>query len=147
MNQTLSDISEYTFSFYDLAENQAECFYHAFVLGLTIDLQEQYEILSNRQRGYGRYDVCFVPKRIQNHALIMEFKTLDPEEEANLNSTCAYALKQIYEKNYTSDLISRGIPVNNIYVYGIAFQGKKLLIKGSSYSYIDWDNVLQTRLS
>ena len=147
MNQTLSDIAEHTFSFYDLAKNQAECFYHAFVLGLTMDLQEQYEILSNRQSGYGRYDVCFVPKRIKNHALIMEFKILDPEQEANLNSTCAYALMQIYEKRYTSDLISRGIPVNNIYVYGIAFQGKKLLIKGGSYSHIDWDDILQTKHS
>ena len=111
---------------YKMPEN----FYHGLVLGLLVESSGEYEIKSNRESGYGRYDAVMEPKDPAKPAVIMEFKVLDAEDgESTLEDTAANALKQIEEKKYDTDLLSRGIPKENILKYGFAFQGKSCLIR------------------
>ena len=74
------------------AKTNPERFYHGFVLGLLVDLEDQYVITSNRESGFGRYDVIMEPKRKEDDGIIMEFKVHDPEEEAELSETVQAAL-------------------------------------------------------
>ncbi|MBQ7618459.1 MAG: AAA family ATPase, partial [Desulfovibrio sp.] len=134
MNKFMSDISESTFSFFDTGKQQSESFYHAFVLGLMIDLKDRYEILSNRESGYGRYDLSLIPKHPGDHGIVIEFKTQRIDLEKDLEETSQNALNQICEKKYCTEQVSRGIPYHDIYIYGFAFCGKKLLIQGGSIS-------------
>ena len=134
MNHYINRISMETFSFFDTgkmpsATAEPERFYHGFVLGLMVDLQKQYHISSNRESGFGRYDIMLEPIEIgQSDAIIMEFKVLDPESENSLESTVDSALKQIRDKQYDVQLIARGFKANQIRAYGFAFQGKQVLI-------------------
>ena len=109
--------------------DQPERFYHGFVLGLIVDLQNKYVITSNRESGFGRYDVMLEPKRPQeDDAIILEFKVYDEDDEENLKETVQSALAQIEEKQYAAQLIARGVPQERIRCYGFAFEGKKVLI-------------------
>ena len=130
MNEYMSEIAESTFSNFDITKNNAESFYHAFVLGLVVDLKGKYNIRSNRESGFGRYDICLFPNKIQDHGIIIEFKVMRPKKESNLQKTCFNALQQIRDKHYVNDLIQHGVSENNIYVYGFAFNGKDVLICG-----------------
>ncbi|MBQ8118341.1 MAG: PD-(D/E)XK nuclease domain-containing protein, partial [Lachnospiraceae bacterium] len=97
---------------------------------LIVDKAGDYMVKSNRESGYGRYDVVMEPKNPANTAVIMEFKVFDVEdEEKELADTAANALKQIEEKQYDADLLQRGIPAENILKYGFAFEGEKCLIR------------------
>ncbi len=130
MNEYMSRICQHVFSYYDISENEPEKFYHGFVLGMLIDLEDEFIITSNRESGLGRYDVVLEPRNPdENHAIIIEFKVHRPRKEADLEATADAALKQIDAKNYSADLVARGIPMSNIYRYGIAFKGKEVLIK------------------
>ena len=100
MNKFLSEIAKNTFSFFDTSGEEPERFYHAFVLGLLVDLKDQYEITSNRESGFGRYDVIMFPKSRHEHAIVIEFKTLEKNTENSLNDAALNALKQIKEKEY-----------------------------------------------
>lgn len=139
MNRYMNDIALATFSFFDSGGKpskitEPERFYHGFVLGLMVDLEERYVITSNRESGYGRYDVMLKPKEWktgENPAIIMEFKVHDPDAEATLRDTADAALKQIEEKAYAAALLAEGIPKEYIRIYGFAFEGKKVLIDGS----------------
>ena len=95
-----------------------------------VDLSDRYIITSNRESGFGRYDVMMKPKmdKERNNAVIMEFKVYDPEDEKTLQDTVAAALQQIEEKEYAAALIAEGIPEERIKKYGFAFEGKKVLI-------------------
>ena len=94
-----------------------------------MDLQNRYVITSNRESGFGRYDVMLEPKDPQaDDAIILEFKVHDPEDEATLKETVQSALDQIEEKQYAVQLVARGIPKDHIRSYGFAFEGKKVLI-------------------
>ena len=122
-----------TFSYFDTGKNlsveEPERFYHGFVLGLRVDLQNRYIITSNRESGFGRYDVMLEPKNpAEDDAIILEFKVHDADDEDTLKETVQEALKQIEQKQYASNLIARGIPKERIRKYGFAFEGKKVLI-------------------
>ena len=103
-------------------------FYHGFVLGLIAEIGKDYVITSNRESGFGRYDVMIEPKDKESHAIILEFKIHEPEEEGTLKETLQAAHDQIEEKQYESALIAKGFPKERIHKYGFAFEGKKVLI-------------------
>lgn len=133
MNAYMNDVALTTFNSFDVGNHpsgrtQPERFYHGFVLGLLVELRDRYEVCSNRESGYGRYDVMLVPRFKKDDAIVMEFKVHDPEEEGSLQDTVKAALQQIQEKNYDAELQDRGISQGRIRHYGFAFEGKKVLI-------------------
>lgn len=133
MNQFMNQVALQSFSSFDSgtkpSENlEPERFYHGFVLGLIVDLAGKYHITSNRESGFGRYDVVMEPLQKQFDAIVMEFKVQNPAKEESLQHTVQNALLQIEEKNYDTELLTRGIPKSKIRHYGFAFCGKKVLI-------------------
>lgn len=138
MNTYMNRVALQIFSFFDTGRNpsitEPERFYHGFVLGLIVDLSRRYTITSNRESGFGRYDVMLEPRNpAQDDAIILEFKVLDEYDEKDLRDTVASALQQIEDRNYSAALLQKGFPENRIRKYGFAFQGKQVLI-GSSVS-------------
>ncbi len=135
MNVYMNDVALVTFSSFDAGKHpsgktQPERFYHGFVLGLLAELRERYVLKSNRESGYGRYDVMLIPRNFAEQAYVLEFKVHDPEEEASLQETVQAALMQIQEKQYDAELAELHIKPEQIHHYGFAFEGKKVLIGG-----------------
>ncbi len=133
MNRFMNKVALATFSFFDTGkkpseEAEPERFYHGFVLGLMVELAGRYRVTSNRESGFGRYDVMLEPCKDEDPAFVLEFKVHDPEDEATLEDTVREALKQIEDKNYDSELTARGIQKDRIRHYGFAFEGKQVLI-------------------
>lgn len=133
MNAYMNRVALQTFSYFDAGKKasgeEPERFYHGFVLGLMVELQSRYVITSNRESGFGRYDVVMEPKNPkEDKGIILEFKVHDPEDEASLKDTVKEALRQIEEKKYDTILLAHGIAEENIRKYGFAFEGKKVLI-------------------
>lgn len=136
MNYYMNQISMATFSYFDMSGKEdgsgaPERFYHGFVLGLIADQTDQYEICSNRESGFGRYDVMMIPRKPGNRrcpAIIMEFKVHNSKKEETLEETVDHALDQIEAMNYDAQLFARGFERREIRHYGFAFEGKKVLI-------------------
>ena len=133
MNIYMNDVALATFSSFDAGKkpsekSQPERFYHGFVLGLLVELRDRYQIRSNRESGYGRYDVMLTPVTEVDDAIVIEFKVHEPDEEETLLDTVRGALEQITEKNYDAELLAQGISADRIRHYGFAFEGKKVLI-------------------
>jgi len=134
MNTFMNKVALNTFSFFDSGNRpskqaEPERFYHGFVLGMMVNLAKTYRIRSNRENGYGRYDVMMEPVDRAGKAFIFEFKVFDPDEgEQTLKDTLASAMVQIKEKEYEAELIANGFLPQQIRKYGFAFRGKECLI-------------------
>ena len=154
MNEYMNRVARGTFSYFDTAKDaehtepekfhsvkaitksltgpdSSACFYHGFVLGLMVDLSDRYRLTSNRESGFGRYDVMLIPRREGIDGIIMEFKVFNPRREKDLEETAQNALNQIREKDYARELIENGVPEERIRAYGFAFRGKEVLIEES----------------
>ena len=134
MNEYMNEISCEIFSSFDTGKRVSkkahpERFYHGFVLGLLVDLKGRYYVTSNRESGFGRYDVMLEPVNLQkDDAIIIEFKVFNAKKEKTLEETVASAHAQIEQKQYEANLIAKGISKEKIRKYGFAFEGKNVLI-------------------
>ena len=111
------------FSYMDVGENTAENFYHAFVLGMLVGLKDTYYVNSNRESGFGRYDIMLEPHDKSKNSFIIEFKVADDFEDETIEEVLTSAKKQIEEKKYESNLRERGF--TNITKMVFAFKGKE----------------------
>ncbi len=134
MNEYMNEVALATFSYFDTgkkpSKSEPERFYHGFVLGLMVELSGRYALTSNRESGFGRYDVMLEPLNREDDAMILEFKVFQPRKEKDLEETAAAALAQIEEKQYAAVLEAKGIPAQRIRKYGFAFEGSNVLIQG-----------------
>lgn len=134
MNDYMNEVSQSVFSCFDTGKNpskkEPERFYHGFVLGLMVELRGRYVLTSNRESGFGRYDVMMEPLNETDDGVILEFKVFQPKKEKELADTVKAALRQIEEKNYEAVLEAKGIAKGRIRKYGFAFCGNEVLIGG-----------------
>ena len=135
MNAYMNKVTLKTISYFDSgnspSDEEPERFFHGLVLGLMVDQTENYIITSNRESGYGRYDIMLEPIDKSNENLpciVIEFKVINPKKEKTLEETVEAALKQIEDKGYDEELVKRGVKRENIHHYGFAFKGKNVLI-------------------
>ena len=133
MNDYMNQVAASTLSSFDTGKQPSdsshpERFYHGFVLGLIVELSDTYKITSNRESGFGRYDVMLKPFDKSKNAYILEFKVHNPRTEDSLKDTVSKALLQIDEKNYDAELIADGFREEQICHFGFAFEGKHVLI-------------------
>ena len=133
MNVYMNDVALDTFSTFDTGKRasglEPERFYHGFVLGLLVELRGRYLICSNRESGFGRYDVLLEPVDPKaDDGIVLEFKVHNPRKEATLEDTVSAAKQQIVDKRYASDLEAKGLAPERIHAYGFAFEGKHVLI-------------------
>ena len=129
MNYFMNRLCLATFSYFDVGQDEPEKFYHGFVLGLLVDLQGSYYVKSNRESGFGRYDIMLEPKKPgKDPAVILEFKVRSTRKENSLEETAQSALAQIKDRKYSEELKEKGIAGEQIKEYGFAFEGKNVLI-------------------
>ena len=137
MNEYMNRVTRGVISYFDTgktpSDEESERFYHGLVLGLMVDQVDNYILSSNRESGFGRYDIMLEPIDKNNEkypGIVIEFKVFNQKKEDTLEETVENALRQIKEKDYDAELIKRGVKEENIYHYGFAFKGKEVLIDG-----------------
>lgn len=132
MNEYINYVAMEMVSVFDVgrrpSEKAPERFYHGLVLGLVVDLREEYEITSNRESGFGRYDIMMRPKKEGLNGIIIEFKVRDEKREETLEDTLQSAFNQIEEKGYEQELLKTGLSLDGIHKYGFVFEGKEVLV-------------------
>ena len=132
MNGYMQRVTEHTMSYFDPygKGGDPELYYHGFVLGLIIELDKTYQVRSNRESGFGRYDIMLIPREpAKDDGIIIEFKLMRRDRgEKSLSDTVKAALLQIEEKHYEAELLDAGVPKERIRKYGFAFEGKEVLI-------------------
>lgn len=132
LKEAIEELTFSSVSYFDTGKHPAkripENFYHGLVLGLLVSLKDTYRVLSNRESGYGRYDISVIPRNLTEgyDAFIIEFKVRDPKKEADLEATAETAIQQISEKQYERELLDLGIKKEQIYLLGFAFEGKEV---------------------
>lgn len=114
-------------SYFDVSGEKPENFYHAFVLGLLVSLSNKYYVKSNRESGYGRYDVMIIPHDKHKLGIIIEFKKVSTYTQETLEQAAQNALDQIERMQYEQEMKAHGI--TNMIKLGIACAGKKVLIE------------------
>ena len=115
------------FSYFDVGENTAESFYHAFILGMLVGLKDSYYVKSNRESGYGRYDIMLEPKEKESNSFIMEFKIIESMEEKEVKAKIKEAKEQIKDKKYEQELKERGF--KNITKMVFVCNGKEIIME------------------
>lgn len=113
-------------SYFDISGKEPERVYHAFVLGMLVSLSNEYEVKSNKESGYGRYDVMIIPKDISKIGIIIEFKKIDHFLDDTIEEATVEALKQIEDKKYEQELKAKG--VKDIVKLAIVFKGKEIKV-------------------
>jgi hypothetical protein len=111
-------------SYYDFADNEPERVYHALVLGMMVQLQSDYRITSNRESGFGRYDIMLHPLKTALPAYVFEFKKFNAKREISMDDSLNAAIIQMKTKNYAATLQQEGH--TNIHLIAIAFKGKEV---------------------
>ena len=125
--QYLAEMVQTVLSYHDTSGDEPERVYHAFVLGLLVNLSSQYHIRSNRESGYGRYDVMLIPKNPQQTGFIFEFKKVDGKYDKTANTAMKSALRQIRDRKYALELHQTG--VQKILGIGVVVHKKKVWVE------------------
>ena len=120
------DYVEKSLSYFDVSGEEPERVYHSFVLGMLVSLNNTHYVLSNRESGYGRYDVMVIPKDIGKPGIIIEFKRARKTNKKTIEQLIEEAKTQIEEKKYKTELLNRGI--TNIKKLVIVFKGKEVFV-------------------
>ena len=121
----LSGIVRNNVSYHDAANG--ESFYHGMMLGFCVLLKDTHIVQSNRESGYGRFDLALIPTDRRYYGVILEFKRA--ADEAQLEEKALEALAQIEELSYIAEFEQRQI--EKVWKYGIAFCGKKVCLRGN----------------
>ena len=120
------DYVEKSLSYFDVSGEEPERVYHSFVLGMLVALNNTHYVLSNRESGYGRYDVMVIPKDITKPGIIIEFKRARKNNKKTIEQLIEEAKTQIEDKKYETELLSRGI--TDIKKLVIVFKGKEVSV-------------------
>jgi hypothetical protein len=123
----LSDMVAAILSYHDTSGSEPERVYHAFVLGLFVNLGSQYHVRSNRESGYGRYDVMLIPKEPRQTGFVFEFKKVDLEDNESSETAMKSAIKQIQDRHYALELRQAG--VQKILGIGVVVHKKKVWVE------------------
>jgi hypothetical protein len=126
IRQALQKYTKESMSFFDPTGTEPERVYHCFVLGLLLHIKT-HTVRSNRESGFGRYDIMLIPKDLTQAGVVIEFKKVEEEDGETLESACEEALLQIQKLEYSTEL--KGMGVEKIFEYGVAFDGKKILVR------------------
>jgi len=125
--RTFSDLILSTLSYFDTQTKNVEKVYQAFILGMLVNLSETHAINSEKESGFGRYDIAILPKDLNKKAIIMELKIVDSYYEETKDTALDKALQQIEDKKYETNIRNNGY--NDILKLGVVFDGKRVWVR------------------
>ena len=122
-----------TMSYFDPTGEEPERVYQGFVLGILVNLSDNYLVKSNRESGLGRYDVALIPKDLNSglKGIIFEFKKANPVTNESMEDALKNALEQMEKKRYDVELLDAGVKAKDIVKIAVAFKGKEVLMRGN----------------